>query len=57
MTPCKNCPYPAKCLNQDRCIVYKEGAVEFDLPAPKPAPVKTSFGIGSTGIIKKGKKK
>ena len=58
MTPCDNCPYPVKCLNQDRCIVYKIGAVAPELPQPKPVPVKTTYGIGTTGqtgIAKKRK--
>ena len=57
MTPCKNCPYPAKCLNQGRCIVYKEGGIAPELPQPKPVAVKTSFGVGMTGKVKKAKKK
>jgi hypothetical protein len=58
MNTCGNCPMPRRCLSAERCIVYKEGAEPVVLPEPKPVPVKTSFGVGSTGKkAKKGAKK
>jgi hypothetical protein len=49
---------PRRCLSAERCIVYKEDAEAMVLPEPKPVPVKTSFGVGSTGKkAKKGAKK
>lgn len=57
MQTCPNCPFPRRCTSQERCIAYKIGAEPVILPDPKPVPVKTSFGSGLTGKIKKGKKK
>lgn len=53
MEVCNNCPMERRCLSAGRCIVYKEGAVAPTNPEPKPVPVKTSFGIGMTGVVKK----
>jgi hypothetical protein len=57
MQNCTNCPYPRKCLNQSRCIVYKEGVEPIEYNYPEPVPVKTSYGIGMTGVKKKRKAK
>lgn len=57
MQICKNCPYPARCEAQQRCIAHKIGGVGTELPAPIPHPVKTTSGVSMTGKIKTGKKK
>jgi len=57
MTTGKNCLQPAKSLKQERCIVYKIGAIAPDLPETKSVPVKTTYGIGSTGKSANAKKR
>jgi hypothetical protein len=37
--------------------VYKIGAVAPELPQPKPVPVKTTYGIGTTGKTGTAKKR
>ena len=53
MDTCDNCPMPRRCTSAERCIVYKEGAVELPTIQPTPHPVETTAGMKMTGVLKK----
>lgn len=57
MKTCEHCPYPHRCMPQERCIAYKIGGEGGTLPEPVSHPVATTSGVGMTGKIKTGKKK
>jgi hypothetical protein len=57
MNICDNCPFPRRCEPAGRCIAYKKGAEPVIMPEPTPVPVKTTGGVGMTGMIKKTLKK
>lgn len=52
MYNCDSCPYPARCDARGHCISGKARPEGESLPQPKPMPVLTTAGMGTTGVAK-----